>query len=151
MKRHRKLRGSLAHVEGSQKSLLIITLIIVPVAVILQGMWVSKNRELFVGSLMTHIQTERVTCEECGGTGYVRPDEAEDTLVLCPVCFGVGAHHIRKTNKGEALCPACVGMGRIREGDTAEARWCRRCAGRGVIQLGAPEPYAATNSLAAQE
>jgi len=110
-----------------------ILLALLPVVVILQVVWMSHSQDAF-RPLLLHFQVDRFPCDHCQGTGVVRDKERPDQVLLCPICFGVGGHQVRKMGKGEAMCPACAGMGRMIDPASGEARYCKRCNGRGLIR-----------------
>lgn len=111
-----------------------ILLALLPLAALLQGLWMADHKDLFQPALL-RLQISRVTCDHCHGSGGIRTADDPHRLLLCPVCFGRGSHEVRKQGEHEGLCPACSGMGRIPDESGSGARVCRRCDGRGVIQL----------------
>lgn len=105
-------------------------------ALIAQFRWVSKNQFRFAP-----FSVERIRCDACRGLGMISEEDATGIrrLFLCEACFGLGGHPIRRVDEFDQLCPACIGFGRVEDGDAW--RWCKRCAGRGLIRPpGAPRP-----------
>ena len=111
-------------------------LIILPLAALLQGFWVGRQK-VDIKPIVFRFPAEEIECPYCGGAGTIR-DPASAAVLLCPICYGVGGKHVRKLNEEtELLCPACVGMGRVYDVDTGHARVCMRCEGRGLIEVSA--------------
>ncbi len=117
---------------------MIPVLLVAAGVLIAQMFWLKKNDFLF-----RPFQLERITCDNCGGTGVVRDGRDDEILRLCPTCFGVGSHNIRRIDAEDRLCPACVGMGRVKDEGAEEWRTCRRCDGRGLTRIA---PWATTKS-----
>ncbi len=112
-----------------------ILMLMLPLAAIYQSFWLSDNRNLFT-PLVLRVQSERIDCPYCGGLGTLRPAPGATNVMMCPICFGVGGHYVRRLpGRREVLCPACGGMGRLWDADMGYARYCRRCGGRGLIQV----------------
>lgn len=112
-----------------------LLMILLPVAAFYQSFWLAEHKHLFA-PLLFRVQSERIDCPYCHGLG-TRPVSGSTTnFVICPICFGVGGHYVRRLpNKHEVLCPACGGMGRVFDPDLGIARFCRRCGGRGLIEI----------------
>lgn len=122
---------------------LFVTLLIIllPVAILLQGMWIARNPKTFRRGLLIHLLAERVSCHHCGGIGTLREAERPDVRIMCPICFGVGCHYVRRLDKQhDMLCPVCGGAGRVLDEPTGYAQTCPRCDGRGLIRLGYDGP-----------
>lgn len=119
--------------RGRTQVIAAILLALLPVVVVMQVVWMSRNQDA-LRPLLLQFQVDRFTCDHCQGTGVVRDKEHPEQIHLCPICFGVGGHQVRKWGPGEAMCPACAGMGRMIDPESGEARFCRRCNGRGLIR-----------------
>lgn len=117
-----------------------LILLLLPLAALFQGFWVSENRDAF-RPLLLKFQLEKAECPYCDGVGTRRDPENPDVVELCPICFGVGSHQLRKmSGEAEVICPACSGMGRVYDLDTGTARQCLRCGGRGLIRMKPARP-----------
>lgn len=123
---------------SSQLILILVFTVVGIIFVILQRQWVLRNEEQFAPYTLLS-QVQKVQCDHCGGTGLLKGSNGVQ-VVLCPVCFGVGSHLVRKTGTADVLCPACGGMGRLIDARTGEARFCKRCGGRGLITTEPAEP-----------
>lgn len=120
---------------SSAQLLAVLLMLMLPLAAMYQSVWLSQNKSLFT-PLVLRVQSERIDCPYCGGLGAMRFPERSTNLAMCPICFGVGGHYVRRLpGRHEVLCPACGGMGRLWDPDTGRARYCRRCDGRGLIQV----------------
>lgn len=112
-----------------------LILLLLPLAALFQGLWVSGNKDAF-RPLLLKFPLEKIGCPYCDGVGTRRDPENPDVVELCPICFGVGSRQIRKmSGEAEVICPACSGMGRLYDLDTGTARQCLRCGGRGMIRM----------------
>jgi len=110
-----------------------VLIAVLPLAAILQGIWISKNKEKF-RPIVLRFYIDRFECSNCDGVGTLRDPDHPDKVVLCPVCFGVGGHQVRRFDPtNEVMCPACTGMGWIPDKTGFSARLCKRCGGRGLI------------------
>lgn len=117
-----------------------IMLLLLPIAAVLQGTWVSRKKDVFKPLLLKH-QIEKVDCPYCGGVGTQRDPDQPERIEICPICFGVGSRQVRKlAGETEVLCPACSGMGRVYDLDSGTARQCLRCGGRGLIRASRKPP-----------
>jgi len=85
------------------------------------------------------IPVKKMMCSHCDGRGVLRNAENPIQLDLCPICFGLGSRLARRMDTYDETCPSCSGMGRLIDSETHEARWCKLCAGRGLIVSGADE------------
>ncbi len=131
MLRHRQRR--MAPVSGRSQLFAAIFLAVLPLLVVLQGLWIARHPQT-IRPRLPQIQLDRVKCDYCGGTGSVRDPEHVSRIEPCPICFGVGGHQVRKMDSKDVLCPACGGMGRVIDVTTGYARPCMRCGGRGLIR-----------------
>ncbi|OGV42565.1 MAG: hypothetical protein A2X46_04685 [Lentisphaerae bacterium GWF2_57_35] len=113
----------------------VILLVLMPAAILMQSVWISKNERMFKKGLFLQLQIRNVECDHCGGVGLVRNSKKPDAAELCPVCFGVGSHPTRKLDDGDALCPLCGGVGRVIDEKIEFAQTCPRCDGRGLVRL----------------
>lgn len=112
-----------------RRSVFLIPIILAcTLIILLQSRWINVNKKRFV----TEPATQRIECDYCNGTGKV-PDQTAGTT-FCPMCFGLGAHSVRPIDGYDNICPACGGMGRLKDHDTGEIRFCKRCGGRGLIR-----------------
>lgn len=110
-------------------------MLVLPLAAFYQSIWLSQNQHLFT-PLLLRVTSERIECPYCYGLGVVRESVSSTNYMMCPVCFAVGGHYVRRMpGRHDVLCPACVGMGRLVDPDTKQARFCRRCGGRGLITV----------------
>ena len=114
----------------------IILILLLPVVMLMQGKWISKNQNLLKKGLFLQMLIQKVECEHCGGVGLI-PDKnrPDGSTVICPVCFGVGSHAVRKFDKRDVLCPLCGGSGRVIDERAGIVQDCPRCEGRGLIRL----------------
>ncbi|NIP93901.1 MAG: hypothetical protein GWO24_10795 [Akkermansiaceae bacterium] len=79
------------------------------------------------------VPVQQARCPECGGRGVLRAEDDQTRLEMCQICYGLGTRTVRKLNGQDDFCPGCLGMGRLVDAETEEARWCKRCAGRGLV------------------
>lgn len=122
-------------VFSSAQILAGVLMLLLPLAAFYQSVWLSQNKSLFT-PLVLRVQSERIDCWHCDGLGTIRLPQGSTNIVMCPICFGVGGHYVRRLpGRHEVLCPACGGMGRLWDPDLGGARYCRRCDGRGLIEV----------------
>ncbi len=96
---------------------------------VMQMQWWSAQRE----TMFPQASVKTLDCPHCNGVGLFI-SEGTTNRVLCAICFGVGNHRVRVRPPAEHVCIVCSGMGRIYDPETAVARFCQRCGGRGAIR-----------------
>ncbi len=111
-----------------------IIIILMPIFILLQSVWISKNDHLFGKGMILKLQTRQVECDTCGAIGLIRNRKDPTRSEVCPICFGVGRHAVRQFDREEVLCPLCGGMGRVQDEPSGYAQDCPRCGGRGIIR-----------------
>jgi DnaJ-class molecular chaperone len=111
------------------------------VALVLQVMWMQEQRPAFTDSAiglhsrMIKLQTQRIICEHCGGSGLVRDPADPEKTAVCPLCFGLGMNRVRQLSDYDLMCTVCRGMGR-RPGEAFNlSQPCEACGGRGLKRL----------------
>ena len=122
----------------------LILLVLMPVFILMQSVWISRNQRMFKKGLFLQLQIKNVQCDHCGGVGLVRNAKNPEQAEICPICFGVGSHPTRKLDSRDVICPLCGGLGRVYEEHLDAGLPCLRCDGRGLIRL--PESMKAEES-----
>jgi len=112
------------------------------VILVLQVRWMNQ-RKVSVGestpvvmySRIIDLETQRIFCSHCAGSGFVRNPLNLQDMSVCPVCFGLGMHQVRPLEQRDVMCADCRGMGRIPGEDPRQATTCASCGGRGLTTI----------------